>query len=322
MELTICRSTDNRLSALHARDEVERTVAQSLGPHRMDAHGREPFHSELYDVPLHDGALIELCYGRETLIDFGENDHQFLFRLTLAGTCELRAGHVSARANAGELTVSSPARASRILTSPDCRNLVLRLDRTALERKLQDMLQASLTQPLHFELATRTQAAGAGIVTQTFSYLCRIGADSAMRATPGSDLTQWLMSVLLTQLPHSYSDRLARGTPPPLPAHVRRARDYIEAHLGASLSLATLAQVTGVSARTLQNGFREFLNTTPAAYVRDRRLAAVHAALRADPIRSVADVLIEHGINSFGHFAKAYMQRYGHPPAATRKHVR
>ncbi|MCA7949118.1 AraC family transcriptional regulator [Burkholderia seminalis] len=322
MDIALSRHAPNRLGTLQAPQEVERAVAHRLGPHRMAAYGRDPFHAELYEVPLHHGALLELCYGRETRIDFGDDADHFLFRLTLAGTCELRAGNVVARAGPGELTVSSPARASRLRTSPDCRNLVLRLERGALERKLQDMLQTSLTRPLQFALASGDT--GAALVLPTFEYLCRLGAQPGIgTASPvfGADLTAWLMSLLLTHLPHAYSDALAHRTPP-LPAYVRRACDHVDAHLGEPLALAALAAVAGVAPRTLQHAFRAFLDTTPAAYVRERRLTAVHAALQRGDARSVTDVLIAHGVHGFGHFAKAYARRYGHAPSVTARQTR
>ncbi|OXH83452.1 hypothetical protein CA830_34590, partial [Burkholderia multivorans] len=54
----------------------------------------------------------------------------------------------------------------------------------------------------------------------------------------------------------------------------------------------------------------------------DRRLAAVHAALQRGDARSVTDVLLAHGIHGFGHFAKAYARRYGHPPSVTARQPR
>ena len=97
MDIALSRHAPNRLGTLHAPDEVERAVAHRLGPHRMAARGLDPFHAELYEVPLHHGALLELCYGRETRIDFGDDADHFLFRLTLAGACELQAGSVALR---------------------------------------------------------------------------------------------------------------------------------------------------------------------------------------------------------------------------------
>jgi AraC-like DNA-binding protein len=98
---------------------------------------------------------------------------------------------------------------------------------------------------------------------------------------------------------------------------VRRARDYIHSHLDEPLRLDTLAREAGVSPRTLQNGFTQFLQISPGGYIRERRLEAVHRALQAAPDRSVTDIFIEHGVHSFGHFAKAYTRRFGCLPSVT-----
>ena len=136
----------------------------------MAARGRDPFHAELYEVPLHHGALLELCYGRETRIDFGDDAEHFLFRLTLAGACELQAGSVIARAGPGELTVPSPALASRLSTAPIAATSCCGSNAARLERKLQDMLQATLTRPLQFDLAAGGTGAGAALLLPTFEY--------------------------------------------------------------------------------------------------------------------------------------------------------
>ncbi|AIO70995.1 AraC family transcriptional regulator [Burkholderia oklahomensis] len=320
MDIAIPRSNGNRLRALRAREDVEREVSRLLGPHRMEAAARDLPRAELFDIALDRGGLLELCYGDAARIDIDGDAAQFLFRLTLAGHCELRAGRERTAVTRGGLSVSSPARASRIETSRDCRSLLLRLDRAALELKLANLLQATPRAPLLFELSVDAAHRGAGVVRDMLGQLCRWCAEpdtAAARSMLGPDLTQWLMTMLLTLLPHSYSDALARGVRRPLPAHVRRARDHADAHLGEPLPLAALARAAGVSPRTLQNGFAQFLQTSPAAYVREQRLSAVHDALLRAPGRSVADVLIEHGVHSFGHFAKAYARRFGHPPSET-----
>jgi AraC-like DNA-binding protein len=322
MEIAIPRKHSNRLGATRAREDVEREVAKLLCEHRMEVSGREPLNAELYSVAMHRASLLELCYGRETQIDAGELDHHFLFRTTLAGRCELQSGNERVSLSAGSLSVSSPSRKSRIRIDTACRSLLLRIDRAALEIKLAEMLQSSLRRPLVFDLEIGRTHGGGAVFHSTLRYLCGLCEQiepSARESLFGPDLTQWLATLLLQQLPHSYSDALARGAKAPLPAHVKRAREYIEAHLGEALSLATLAQAAGVSPRTLQNGFSQFLEQSPADYIRERRIEAVHGALKADPERSVTDVLLEFGVHSFGHFAKAYGRRYGYPPSATAK---
>jgi AraC-like DNA-binding protein len=323
MEIAIPRKHSNRLGASRAREDVQREVAKLLCEHRMDVSGHEPLNAaELYGVTMHRASLLELSYGRETHIDAGALDSHFLFRTTLAGRCELQSGNERVSLSAGSLSVSSPSRGSRISTDTACRSLLLRIDRSALEIRLAEMLQSSLRRPLVFDLEVGRAHGGAAVFHSTLRYLCSLceQIDASTRDNLlGPELTQWLATLLLMQLPHSYSETLAHGAKPPLPAHVKRAREYIDAHLGETLPIATLAQAAGVSPRTLQNGFSQFLDVSPAEYIRERRIEAVHRALKEDPERGVTDVLLEHGVHSFGHFAKAYARRYGYPPSATAK---
>ncbi len=322
MEIAIPRKHSNRLGTSRAREDVEREVSKLLVPHRMEVTGREPLNAELYGVAMHRASLLELCYGRETQIDAGDLDQHFLFRATLAGRCELQSGNDRVALSAGSLSVSSPSRHSRIRIDTECRSLLLRIERSTLEVKLAELLQCSIRKPLVFDLEVNRAHGGTAAFEATLHYLCtlceRIDPDSR-DSVLGADLTQWLATLLLTQLPHSYSDTLARGAKPPLPAHVKRAREYIDANLGETLSVTTLARIAGVSPRTLQNGFSQFLAMSPAAYIREQRLDAVHRALQQNPGRAVTDVLLEFGVHSFGHFARAYARRFGYSPSATAK---
>ncbi|MFM0716657.1 AraC family transcriptional regulator [Paraburkholderia strydomiana] len=320
MEIAISRKHRNRLVASHGREDVEREVSQVLCPHRMEVAGHGPLNAELYGVALHQTSLLELHYGSETQIDAGDLGDHYLFRTTLSGQCSLQSDGERVALRAGGLSVSSPQRASRIVTDRECRNLLLRIERRALEVKLADMLNDSIKQPLIFELAVPAAHPGAAIFLSTLRYLCTLCDqfdEPAQERMFGNDFTQWLASVLLSQLPHSYSAALARATSAPLPVHVRRARDYIHSHLDEPLRLDTLAREAGVSPRTLQNGFTQFLQSSPGGYIRERRLEAVHRALQAAPDRSVTDIFIEHGVHSFGHFAKAYTRRFGCLPSVT-----
>ncbi|MFM0223201.1 AraC family transcriptional regulator [Paraburkholderia dipogonis] len=322
MDIAISRKYRNRLLASHAREEIEREVSLALAPHRMEVTGREPLNAELYGIALHKASLLELHYGRETHIDAGDLNDHYLFRTTLSGRCALESGSERVSLRAGSLSVSSPARISRIDTDRECRNLLLRVDRAALEVKLADMLNDSVRQPLVFDISVGSTHTGTTIFLSTLRYLCNLCDqfdEPSQQSIFGPDLTQWLMTVLLSQLPHSHSVLLARASSSPLPGHVRRARDYIDAHLDEALRIDDLARAAGVSTRTLQNGFARFLDTSPGGYIRERRLEAVHRALQADPERSVTDILIAHGIQSFGHFAKAYARRFGCLPSATGK---
>ena len=63
-----------------------------------------------------------------------------------------------------------------------------------------------------------------------------------------SAFEQFIMTALLLSHPHNYSDALRRLEKSIAPRDVRRAIDYIEAHLDQAITVADLVEATGVQA--------------------------------------------------------------------------
>ncbi|EPA92538.1 AraC family transcriptional regulator [Pseudomonas sp. G5(2012)] len=313
-----------RHSLLSSADyrEIKDKVSHYLCPHSFNVLRDEPIHTRLNGVFFGTSALLDLRYGAPVEINIGDIADQYLFRITLQGHCEVAHGRRSAAMQSGCLSVSSPFAQSRIVTDGECRNLILRVDRDALQLQLQRLLGRSLRQSVIFDVSVDPLGAGVVSLYHTLDYICRLYGSGVDGSRLASGLSDYLMQLLLTQLPHNYSTDLLIDSRAPLPHHVKKARDYIEAHLGESISLATLSELCGVSARTLQNGFKQFLQQAPVEYIRERRLAVIHESLQqGNTSESVTDILLRHGINSFGHFSSAYRQRYGCLPSDTlRRH--
>ncbi|MBA1155918.1 helix-turn-helix domain-containing protein [Microvirga mediterraneensis] len=129
---------------------------------------------------------------------------------------------------------------------------------------------------------------------------------------------QLLTGFLLSQR-HEYSQALLAPQAAAVPFYVRRAEAYIEAHFAEPLSLADIAAQAGVSARSLQNGFRSFRHITPMMFLRSVRLHRAHAALRAaDPAAvTVTEVALACGVRHVGEFGIAYRRVYGVTPGQT-----
>ncbi|MGF6456981.1 helix-turn-helix domain-containing protein [Pseudomonas frederiksbergensis] len=301
--------------------EVKDRVSHYLWPHQMKMQQGGALQSQLYGVFFGSSALFDLHYGAPVEIDAGDISDYYLIRVTLEGSGMVSLGKQSAILRKGGLTISSPSERSFIRIDKDCRNLILRVDRQALERQLQVLLNRRLRQPLVFDIQVDAEHQGMATVRTTLDYICQLYGDASqtlLTSTMGGSLSDYLLSVLLTQLPHNYSVDLLQDRRQPMPHHVKKARDYIEQHLAEPIALASLAQFCDVSIRTLQNGFTRFLQQTPSDYVRTRRLALVHVALQqAGPADSVTDILLRHGVASFGHFAVQYRKQYGCLPSET-----
>jgi AraC family ethanolamine operon transcriptional activator len=101
--------------------------------------------------------------------------------------------------------------------------------------------------------------------------------------------------------------------------YVATARDYIEANLTSPLGLETVAQQTGVSLRTLETSFREFLDTTPLRYIKTRRLHAARRRLREATAGelSVTKIANDCGFEHLSYFARDYKALFDESPSET-----
>ena len=104
------------------------------------------------------------------------------------------------------------------------------------------------------------------------------------------------------------------------PRAVRRALEAMRADLGRDWTVPDLAATAGVSCRTLQRLFQDFLGKTPRAALRDIRFeCARRVLLQGLPDARVMDVALSCGFPHFGRFSIEYRRRYGETPSRTLK---
>lgn len=93
---------------------------------------------------------------------------------------------------------------------------------------------------------------------------------------------------------------------------VQIARDYIEANFASTVSLAQLAQTTGLSPYHLVHVFRQTMGLPPHAYLNQIRLERAKQLLLMG--RSIATVAYETGFTDQSHLTKRFKQIYGVTP--------
>lgn len=132
-------------------------------------------------------------------------------------------------------------------------------------------------------------------------------------------LQEMLVDSVLEIWPHNYSDALKRPTPQIAPRHVKLAMDYIQEHPDAMVSGSELAELTNVSLRALQEGFRRFVGSSIVAYQREVRLQRAYDALQQDSAQSVSEISLALGFSNVGRFCQYFQSAYGMSPADLRK---
>lgn len=114
-------------------------------------------------------------------------------------------------------------------------------------------------------------------------------------------LREAIPRLVFKNFPHRFFDRLTRQATDASPRQIRAAVDFMRAHMHEPLTLVEIAEVAGISERSLQHGFRTFRGTTPLAYLRDLRLQQAHAELwHAENRLPVSEVALKWGSRIWG----------------------
>lgn len=117
-------------------------------------------------------------------------------------------------------------------------------------------------------------------------------------------------------LPHL---RGARPTPRPADPRLARVADYVDAHLGESLTVDALARQAGLSPYHFLRAFRASTGSTPHEYVMARRVAAAKRALAAGMAPAHAAAL--HGFADQSHLNRWLYRTHGTTPGRYRRQV-
>ena len=101
------------------------------------------------------------------------------------------------------------------------------------------------------------------------------------------------------------------------PAAMRRVREYVDAHLGGSMDLATLAGVAGVSIHHFARGFKQSAGVTPHHYLTQKRVERAQDLLGNTDL-SVSEIALAVGFSDQSHLARHFRQMLGVTPGQFR----
>ncbi len=204
----------------------------------------------------------------------------------------------------------------------ESRSIMLDVELAFLETIVASDLCRDLDAPLRFADAEPAHDAGARSFVELVGFIQQEllrGAPQLRSRAHVARFEEIIASALIYTHGHNYSERLDARTHAAEPRFVRRAEDYIQAHAGEHLTLADIAAIASVSARTLARGFRRHKHCSPMTYLRTVRLERCHQELRNTPAEdtSVIDIATKWGFSNMGRFARLYRSRFGEGPAQT-----
>jgi AraC-like DNA-binding protein len=301
-------------------EEARQCVGRVFSPHRLelrgDTRGLDMWHNR---VALGQSSLNVLHYGAEVLIDPGERGDFYLVQLPLAGSARVSCNGDDVEASDAVLSVLQPCVRSNMQWSNDCTMLLLQ----APSRLVHDYVGADEPRPRMALSRCRHEPEVAAWWQAMLDLTRNIDQFGAQwRAHPSAIAA--IEGFLLAAFSWLLYEPSAQTTSAPTEARsLRRAKDYINAHLDRPLVLAEIARHACVSPRTLELVFKRHGEPSPLAYARRQRLQAAHAALRQAAREghtlSVTNVAMAHGFVHMGRFSAQYQARFGCLPSETLK---
>lgn len=310
--------------------EAREVTSRLLGRCQLTSSPRsdESFHCRLHAVQLLDVTMAYLDYAVESRVTVARSADCFTVHMTSAGPAVV---HVDGDVH--ELTpfyalVISPGSEYSLELSARAPQIIVRIEREAMERQLARMLGRRLDEPIRFcslgDLTSDAAARWHGALQLLSSEVLSPGSLIHQGYGAGS-LEELVISSLLHVQESNYTERLHARPRVSGRVAVRRSIDYIETHLAEPISLTDIATHVQMSRRSIQTGFREDLDTTPIAFVRDRRLDAVRRLLlESGPGdgMTVTQAASRWGFTHLGSFSGVYRRRFGESPSATLRGVR
>ena len=311
---------DRQLFASRDLQETCAMVGRVMKPHQLVmARPEQRLDSRMHHLAFGEVALSRLKYGAEVDVRPGPLEDFYLVQMPLVGHAFIESGGEHVDSGPEIASVLSPTEPTNMRWSRDNDQLMVRIARPLMERALLAQLGRPANEPLRFELGFRWRNCPAWRCLMSYLLECSAQeVDLVHHKLMTSQIEQLVASTLLAMHAHNYSDaRPARQTAI-LPRHVRKVEEYLQAHAHEPVCADQLAQLAGVSLRSLYAGFKDFCGVSPMQYLRDLRLDRARAdLLHLADVPSVASVALRWGFGHLGRFSADYKGRFGESPSET-----
>lgn len=304
-------------------DAARSHISSLFVPHHLDVIGQH----QVMDVCVGRADIngVSLLYHRhgasvrvvpQLLRDF------FLLQIPIRGEAIVKVGHQEVYCNPTQAVMISPMMGVDMRFGQGCEQLIVRIEKSDIERHLEQQLGRNIGLPLEFSPAVPLSTTGAQEITSLLKLMAvsvMDGEGICSSAIGRTNLVSLLLSGLLSCLDHNYRDELSRGVGRPRPAYIAKAQNYMRQNLAQPITPEDVAEAVHVSTRALYAGFKLYLNTTPMRYLKELRLDAVRDALANNEGQdiSVTTIAMDCGFYHLGHFCAAYKERFGELPRET-----
>ncbi|MEV0685330.1 AraC family transcriptional regulator [Nocardia sp. NPDC050378] len=311
-----------KMSIAHPEAALQ-AITQAYAPSKLDVFGT----AGDFDLRLHVLRLPGITYGH---IQFGTDVRVTALPPSCYVVCFAPTGGVRVAATRTNQQVTGqrgavlyPHEATFFEDwSPASELVSLRIEDDHLERGLVQLIGHPIREPIRFEAGCDLENAQTASFRRALQLLeAELQNPSALAHDDrGAELlADFVTTSLLLSQPNNYSEMIHKPRKAVPLGAVRAAQELMDADPMSINTVGELANRVHTSVRSLEQGFRTHLDTTPMTYLRRTRLAHAHRELQVAASSNCTVRRIAHrwGFQHLGRFARCYREAFGELPAET-----
>ena len=304
-------------------DEARDYLTNLIAPHNLSLRGRgQKLHlihnsAKLHKLSLHFIAYKSDASGVDVLAPKLESN--LLVKVPLSGSAEISQGKDVKQIRPGMIYLAEPRKPLMSSMSADYQQLTLQIPMSVLLHAASAELQNNCPDALHFDVDAVNSGPAPRLFLSTLGSICQAldMGDGLLEQPMVQRSFQMALVSLILSLPNSLSGKFGDSQRCAIPYYIRRAEEFMRAHLTDDIGIDDLVHVAGVSRRSLHAGFRRFRNTTPLGLHKTMRLEAARADIlkAADTSRTVTDIATTYGFYHLSKFARDFRASFGALPS-------
>ncbi|MFD2177620.1 AraC family transcriptional regulator [Veronia pacifica] len=315
-------SHSNRLVfASKVKDDVQEAVGRMMKPHSLVVTDNKlPLNANMYHLRIGDISFSRLQYGASVAIEPDCLGDFYLVQMPLNGLAEVDDCYEKIHSGPQLASVLSPYSKIVMNWQSGTDQFLVKIPKPLIERTITGILGYQIEQPLRFDLGFHWQNSRQwrSLLPSIIDFASNLSSTDNHNKLIAAQLDQLITTCLLSAHHHNYTSLSSDlKTTNVRPRHVRYVQEYIEAHINESLTPEYLANIAGVSLRSLYSGFKDFLGVSPMQYLRDIRMDKVRNDILSGQAQSVTGVAMKWGFTHMGRFSCEYKKRFNETPRET-----
>lgn len=291
-------------------------VNQHVGQHFIGLSRTTHPQASLNHRKLADLDLARISYGGSVRVTSVALETVYHLQVLLQGNCLWRGHKREQHLVPGELLLINPDDPVDLTYSDDCEKFILKVPVSVLESVCDEQRWQRPASGIRF-LRNHYRLDELEGFTNLLAMICQ----EAEASDPLLRVQEHYAQIIGSKLISLMSTNVSRECLSAPNISFERIVDYIDRNLKRDLPAEHLAAQASMSPRSLYTLFERQLGVTPMQYIRQRKLARIHACLSdpSCPVRNLTELALDYGFLHLGRFSESYRQQFGELPSQTFK---